>query len=350
MTKKGDYIKGRGAQIQVQNRFHKEISVPLEECLNEEQQKPKTQYLKVFPKTIVNKVTSPDIGSAYSMNPYQGCEHGCIYCYARTTHEYWGYNAGLDFERVILLKENSAALLEQRITNKNWEVSPIMLSGNTDCYQPIEQKLGITRNILKVFQKYLHPVGIITKNALILRDLDILTDLAKDNLVKVSISLTGLDENLRQQLEPRTSTYAKRLHAVEILSSKGIPVNIMMAPIIPALNSDDIMNVAKASANAGALSLNYTMVRLNGQIAVVFKDWIEKNFPDRASKVIHQIESMHGGKLSDSRFGTRMKGEGKIANILKQQFNVARKLHFANRKMPDYNLSVFRRQQLTLFE
>ena len=349
MEKQVDYIKGRGAQIQVHNRFHKQINEPLAEYFDASEDLPKTQYLKVFPKTIVNKVTSPDISMMFSMNPYQGCEHGCIYCYARTTHEFWGYNAGLDFERVILLKENSPELLEKKILDKNWEVCPIMLSGNTDCYQPVEQKLGITRNILKVFQKYRHPVGIITKNALILRDLDILTDLAKDNLIKVSISLTGLNEELRQKLEPRTSSYAKRLKTIETLSNKGIPVNIMMAPIIPALNSAEIMKVAKATANAGALSLNYTMVRLNGQIALVFKDWIEKNFPDRAKKVISQIESLHGGHLSDSRFGTRMKGEGKIANIIKQQFDVARNLHFSNRKMPDYNLNAFRKQQLTLF-
>ncbi len=349
MSKPIEYIKGRGAQIQVQNRFDKSFSEPLAECFDEDTTLASTKYIKVFPKTIVNKVTSPDIGMMYSMNPYQGCEHGCIYCYARSTHEFWGYNAGLDFESVILVKESAPALLEKKLISKSWKVCPIMLSGNTDCYQPVEQKLGITRKMIKVFRKYNHPFGIITKNALILRDLDLLSDLAKDNLVKVCISLTGLDEKLRHKLEPRTSTYIKRLKAVEVLSSKGIPVNIMMAPIIPALNSHEIMDVAKKTANAGATSLNYTMVRLNGQIGLVFKDWLNKNFPDRAKKVISQIEDLHGGKISDSRFGTRIRGEGKIASIIKQQFEVARNLHFPKRKMPEYNLKSFRKQQLTLF-
>jgi len=293
---------------------------------------------------------SPDLERMpFSLNPYQGCEHGCVYCYARNTHEYWGYNAGIDFERVILFKENAPDLLEEKFNHKNWKPKPIVLSGNTDCYQPLEHRLQITRKLLQVFLKYKHPVSIITKNALILRDLDLLSELTKDNLVQVSISLTGLDETLRHKLEPRTSTYTKRLNAIEALSKKGIPVNVMMAPIIPALNSYQIMDVAKATSNAGALSLNYTMVRLNGQIGIVFKDWLLKNFPDRANKVIHQIEAMHGGQLSDSRFGTRMRGEGKIANIIHQQFKVARQLYFSNRKMPALNVDAFHQQQLSLF-
>jgi DNA repair photolyase len=350
MTNTLPYIKGRGAQIQMKNSFEKYHSAPLLEYFDDETTSVKSQYIQVYPKTIVNKVISPDLERMpFSLNPYQGCEHGCVYCYARNTHEFWGYNAGIDFESVILFKENAPELLEAKLKHKNWTAQPIVLSGNTDCYQPLEHRLQITRKLLQVFLKYKHPVSIITKNALIHRDVDILTELAKENLVHVSISLTGLDENLRQRLEPRTSTYIKRLKVIEALSQKGIPVNVMMAPIIPALNSHQIMEVAKTTSNAGALALNYTMVRLNGQIGVVFKDWLHKNFPDRADKVIHQIEDTHGGKLNDSRWNTRMRGEGKWANIIHQQFKVAKQLYFLNRKMPEFNLEAYQKPQLTLF-
>ena len=184
----------------------------------------RTQYLEIFPKTILNKVTSTDIGMAYSMNPYQGCEHGCIYCYARNTHEYWGYSAGLDFERKILFKRNAPQLLEAKLNSKNWQPENIMFSGNTDCYQPIEKKLEITREMIKVLLKYKHPVSFITKNKLILRDLDLLKELAKLNLVHVSISITSLNEETRRILEPRTASIKKRLETVKILSDNGIPV------------------------------------------------------------------------------------------------------------------------------
>src|ERR1051325_6086344 len=208
-----DYFKGRGAQVNPTNRFFNDAYVKAfpemidEEMLREEQ----TQYIEVFPKTIVNKVISPDIPGMYSMNPYQGCEHGCLYCYARTTHEYWGLSAGLDFERKILVKKNAPQLLEETFRKKNWKPSPIMLSGNTDCYQPIERKLEITRRILEVCLKYQHPVALITKNALILRDLDILSELAKLNLAHVMVTITSLNEELRMKLEPRTVTYKNRI-------------------------------------------------------------------------------------------------------------------------------------------
>jgi len=342
------YKKGRGAQISVENPFDRQFYVNLMEG-EEEVSNTRTKYINVHPKTIVNKVESPDIPLSYSLNPYQGCEHGCIYCYARNSHEFWGYNAGLEFERFILVKEDAPSLLEKKILSKNWKVEPIMLSGNTDCYQPVEQKLNITREILKVCARYRHPIGIITKNAMILRDMDILADLAKDNLVKVVLSITGVDEQLRSKMEPRTTTFVKRFKTIEALSSRGIPVSVMMAPIIPGLNSDAIMDVAKRSSNAGALEMNYTMIRLNGRLEPVFKDWLERNYPDRAGKVMKQIASLHGGKVSDSRFGTRMKGEGKIASIMKQQVDVARNLYFKGRKMPEFNRNAFRREQLTLF-
>jgi len=309
-------LKGRGAQRNVHNRFfelsHETRDDFLEYCHKEgeESDKNKTLYLDVFPKTIVNKVTSPDVGMLYSMNPYQGCEHGCVYCYARNSHEFWGYSAGLDFERRILIKKDAPKLLEDLLKKKSWKAHPIVLSGNTDCYQPAEKQYKITRQCLKVFLKYRHPVAIITKNALILRDLDILKELTKDNLMGVNISITTLSENTWRILEPRIATIKKRFETVKVLSENGIPVNVMLAPIIPSINSHEILPLAKAASNYGAISIGHTIVRLNGAIGQIFTNWIRKTMPDRADKVLHQIEDYHGGSLNDSRYGTRMRGEG----------------------------------------
>jgi DNA repair photolyase len=351
-------IKGRGAQLNVPNRFfelsHEMRDDFIEYCHKEgeESDKNKTLYLEVFPKTIVNKVESPDIGMAYSMNPYQGCEHGCIYCYARNSHEYWGYSAGLDFERRILIKKDTHKLLEELIKKKTWKAHPIVMSGNTDCYQPAEQIFKITRQCLEVFLKYKHPVSIITKNALILRDLDILKELAKDNLIGVNISITSLSEDIRRVLEPRTTTIAKRLETVKTLSEHGIPVNVMLAPIIPSINSHEILPLAKTVSEHGALSVAHTIVRLNGAIGEIFTDWIKKTMPDRADKVLHQIESCHGGNLNDSRYGTRMHGEGKIAEQINNLVKMARHKYFKGKSMPRLNLDLheqYKDGQLKLF-
>ncbi|OYX25552.1 MAG: radical SAM protein [Flavobacteriales bacterium 32-35-8] len=350
-------IKGRGAQLNVPNRFfelsHEMRDDFLEFCHKEgeESDKNKTLYLEVFPKTIVNKVESPDIGMAYSMNPYQGCEHGCIYCYARNSHEYWGYSAGLDFERRILVKKDAPKLLEELIKKKTWKTHPIVMSGNTDCYQPAEKQFEITRQCLEVFLKYKHPVAIITKNALILRDLELLKELAKDNLIGVNVSITSLSEDIRRVLEPRT-TIAKRLETVKTLSEHGIPVNVMLAPIIPSINSHEILPLAKVVSEHGALSIAHTIVRLNGAIGEIFTDWIKKTMPDRADKVLHQIESCHGGTLNDSRYGTRMRGEGKIAEQINNLVKMARHNYFKGKVMPKLNLELheqFKEGQLRLF-
>jgi DNA repair photolyase len=346
------YIKGRGAQLNPTSRFESLVreSDPLE--LYEAGERPRTQITEVYPKTILNKVTSPDIGPAWSMNPYQGCEHGCIYCYARPTHNYWGYSAGLDFEQKILVKKNAPELLEAALRKKNWEPMAIMLSGNTDCYQPVEAELKITRKILEVLWRYRHPVGVITKNSLITRDLDLLRQLASEQLLRVSISVTTLEESLRRALEPRTASVAARLKTIQTLVDNGIPVNVMMAPVIPGLNDHEILEMGKKVAELGASSMYYTMVRLNGDVAEIFEDWIRKNMPDRADRVLNRIRDCHGGKLNDSRFGVRMRGEGKIAEMVAQQMQLARKLYFADRKMPEYNLELFHRMknpQLKLF-
>ena len=336
-------IKGRGAQRNVQNRFfelsHETRDDFLEFCQKEGEvpDKNKTLYLEVFPKTIVNKVESPDVGMMFSMNPYQGCEHGCVYCYARNSHEFWGYSAGLDFERRILVKKDAPKLLGEKLKHKNWKAFPIVMSGNTDCYQPAEKKFEITRQCLEVFLKYKHPVGFITKNALILRDLDLLRQLAKDNLVAVNVSITTLSEDTRRILEPRTASIKKRLETVKTLSDNGIPVNVMLAPIIPSINSHEILPLAKAASEYGASSIAHTIVRLNGAIGQIFSDWIHKTMPDRADKVLHQIESCHGGSLNDSRYGMRMRGEGKIAEQIHALMRLARLKYFKNKAMPKLN-------------
>ncbi|GGW38044.1 PA0069 family radical SAM protein [Arenibacter certesii] len=354
-----DIIKGRGAQQNTTNRFSEFSSELrddfLEFCRLEEDEADsnKTLYLPIFPKTIVNKVDSPDVGMTYSLNPYQGCEHGCIYCYARNSHEYWGYSAGLDFERKILIKKEAPKLLEAKLKSKNWKATTIVLSGNTDCYQPAERKFEITRACLEVFLKYRHPVGIITKNALVLRDLDILTQLAKDNLIGVNVSVTTLSENTRRILEPRTASIKKRLETIRILSEHHIPVNAMLAPIIPGINSHEILPLAKAVADNGALSIGFTVVRLNGAIGGLFEDWIRKTLPDRADKVLNQIKECHGGSLNDSRFGIRSRGEGKIAQQIHEMMHLAKRRYFKDKVFPKLNTSLhhqYKDGQLDLFD
>ena len=338
-----EYIKGRGSQLNTSNRFLKnEIVQEHFEGIDEGlQNHHSTKLYFETPKKIVNKVESPDIPGDYSMNPYQGCEHGCIYCYARNTHEYWGFSAGLDFEQKIIVKKNAPEILKKQLSGKNWKVSPIMFSGNTDCYQPIEKKLEITRKMLEVLVDFKHPVSIITKNSLILRDLDLLIELNKNNLVHVMVSITTLNEELRQKLEPRTTTAFQRLKVLKTLFENGIPCGVMTAPIIPGLNSMEIPNLLKAASENGASSVGYTMVRLNGSIRTIFEDWLEKNFPDAKEKIIHQIEDAHGGKTNDSRFGTRMKGEGNIAMALNRLFKISKAKYFPKESEFEFNLDAF---------
>jgi DNA repair photolyase len=328
---------GQGAQSSPHNRFQQHQQITDSAYINYlvaegEAEAVKTKSLEVFPKTIVNAVKSPDVPLPWSLNPYQGCEHGCAYCYARNSHEYWGYSAGVDFERVLLVKRNAHQLLEATLKQPSWKGEAIMLSGNTDCYQPIERKFELTRKLLEVFVRYQHPVGIITKNALIQRDLDLLSNLAKKNLVTVTISITTLNETLRRNMEPRTASIKKRLETIEVLASAGIPVNVMMAPIIPGLNSHEIFQVLRAAKNAGATNAAYTMVRLNGHLANIFSDWLEATYPDRTSRVLNNIRNTHAGTLHDNQFGRRMKGSGAIAQQIKESFRIAKQKCFG---MPD---------------
>jgi len=349
-----EIIKGRGAQFNTKNKFlSREFVTEHIEGIDEAfEENPKTTYYFENPKTIVNKVNSPDIGPAYSMNPYQGCEHGCIYCYARNTHTYYGFSAGMDFEQNIIVKQNAPEILEKTFDNPKWEPLPIMFAGNTDIYQPAERKFQITRKLLEVFVKYKHPVGMITKNSLILRDLDLLQELAKYDLVHANVSITSLVEETRLSLEPRTATAKQRLKVVETLSKAGIPVNVMIAPIIPSVNSHEIPEIMKQIADAGALSAAYTVVRLNGQIGEIFTDWIRKHHPARAEKVLHQIEDIHGGTLNDSRYGTRIRGEGNYAKVIEMLFKSSKEKYLKGRIYPKLSTEHFKRPekgQLGLF-
>ena len=338
-----EFFKGRGAQVNTHNKFLKNKYVlehieGLDEPLLENTA---TQLFEESPKKIVSESNSPDLSHMYSINPYQGCEHGCIYCYARNSHEYYGFSAGLDFERKIIVKRNAPELLEQYLNKKNYTPVCIMLSGNTDCYQPIERRLKITRSLLEIFLKYKNPVSIITKNNVILRDLDILTELAAMRLVHVNVSITSLNEQLRQKLEPRTVTATGRLAVIQKLTEKGVPCRVMAAPIIPGLNSNEVPAIIKAAADRGAVSAGFTIVRLNGSIAEIFTDWINKAFPDRAEKVLNMIKSCHDGNLNDSNFGRRMSGEGKIAESIHQMFRMACTRFMADRDMPEFDYSLF---------
>ncbi|MEL7268532.1 MAG: PA0069 family radical SAM protein [Bacteroidota bacterium] len=338
-----DLKKGRGAQKNPPNRFLENVYEVrddfLEYCRQEGEtpENTKTQYIPVFPKTIVNRVDSPDVGMEYSMNPYQGCEHGCIYCYARNSHEFWGYSAGLDFERKILVKKNAPELLEKLLKKKTWQAATIVLSGNTDCYQPAEQKFEITRKCLEIFLKYRHPVGIITKNATILRDLDILQELQANNLVGVNVSVTSLSEKTRRILEPRTASISKRLKTIETLSKHDIPVNAMLAPMIPGINSHELLNLAKATSAHGAVSFRFTVVRLNGAIGQIFKDWIEKALPSKAEKVLHLIQQCHGGSINNSEFGVRNRGQGQVAQQIHDMARLAKHKYFKGKQFPPLN-------------
>ena len=347
-----EFFKGRGAQINTANPFNAQeyVTEHIEGLDEEFYVAPKTTIYKETAKNIVNKISSPDLRFLYSVNPYQGCEHGCIYCYARNSHQYWGFSAGMDFESKIIVKENAAQLLEKKFLSANWTPCPIMLSGNTDCYQPLERSLKITRSLLKVFLKFGNPVSILTKNTLIMRDFDILKDLASEGLVHVAFSITSLDEKLRRVLEPRTATAIGKLKAIEKFSTANIPTAIMNAPIIPGLNADEIPNVIEAASNAGALGAGYTIVRLNGNIKHIFHDWLNQQFPDRAQKVWNQICEVHGGSVNDSEWGRRMKGDGPIAKIINQLFISARKKHMGDKNLPAFNLTRFRRNgNLNLF-
>jgi DNA repair photolyase len=352
-TENSSYIHGRGAQFNTKNRFLKNEKTRehIESVDDWSDENIPTSYQEQESKTIVNKVESKDVGMGYSMNPYAGCEHGCIYCYARNVHEYWGYSAGLDFERKIIIKKNAPQLLRKFLMHPKWDATPIMLSGNTDCYQPAEQTYRLTRKMLEVCNEFNQPVGILTKNSWILKDKDVLQEMAKKQIVSAMVSITSFNEDLRRVMEPRTTTAKQKLKVINELSSAGVRMGIMMGPMIPGLNEHEMQRIMKAAADNGATFTAYTFIRLNGAIKFLFHDWLYKNFPDRADKVWHLVEQSHDGQVNDTRWGVRMRGEGHIAAMVAQQYKKYGKLYGMNAEEWSLNTSIFRRpgEQRKLF-
>lgn len=319
-------VRGRGTGNVVKSRFDSEQIY----FVDEEEQQVKTLVFKDSSRSIITYNDSPDVGFNASLNAYRGCEHGCIYCYARPTHEYLGLSSGLDFETKIFAKMDAAELLEKALSAKSYEPQTLGMSGVTDCYQPIEKKLELTRACLKVLAAFRNPVVIITKNYLVLRDLDILKELANYNAIHVIISITTLDEQLARKMEPRASTPKRRLETLHKLNQAQIPVSLNMAPIIPGLTDHEIPQILKTAADLGAQSAHYTMVRLPYSVKDLFSSWIKENYPNRANKVLHHIQAMRNGKLNDAQFGTRMRGEGPYADHVSMMFNNYRNIYNLN--------------------
>jgi DNA repair photolyase len=317
--------RGRGAAVNPAGRFEAYVPELFDDGWGSLAELPalKTEVFIETPKTIITRNDSPDISFDRSINPYRGCEHGCVYCYARPAHAYMGLSPGRDFESKIFAKPNAAALLRGELTAPNYVPRTIALGANTDCYQPIERSHRITRSVIEVLAEFKHPFGIVTKSALVTRDIDVLAPLAAEGLVKVAVSLTTLNATLARSMEPRASTPSKRLAAIEALAKAGIPVVVMMGPVIPGLNDSEMETVLKAARNAGAKEAGYTMLRLPHEVKEIFKDWLEREQPDRAAKVMSLVRSVRSGKENDPEFGTRMVGSGPYAWQIGRRFQLS---------------------------
>lgn len=317
-------LRGRGTAENPPNRFVPlEYEPDLDALLDDDEPGPRTTLLRDHTRGILARNDSPDVGFDVSVNPYRGCEHGCIYCYARPTHEYLGFSAGLDFETRILVKPDAPALLRDALASPRWTPQTIALSGVTDPYQPVERKLGITRGVLEVLAEFRNPVAIITKNHLVTRDADLLGEMAAMGTAAVNVSLTSLDETLQRVMEPRTSTPKRRLAAIEALARAGVPVRVMVAPVIPGLTDHEIPALVQAAADAGARAAACIPVRLPFAVKELFATWLETHFPDRKDKVLNRIREMRGGRLNDPRFGERMRGRGVFAEQMRALFHTA---------------------------
>ena len=322
-------IHGRGASWSPANRFEKlhvdlnDVDVVDVDLETEERPQRGTQYFRDETKSVITRNNSPDVGFETSLNPYRGCEHGCIYCYARPTHEYLGFSAGLDFESKIMVKTSAPELLRAELESPRCQPQTLVLSGVPDPYQPVERKLGITRGCLEVLARFRNPVAIITKNRLVTRDVDLLRDLAAYNGVAVNISVTSLDSNLQRVLEPRTSSPQARLNAIRQLRSAGIPTGVMVAPIIPGLTDHEVPKIMDACAKAGAQFAGYTIVRLPWAVAPLFEHWLEEHFPERKEKVLGRIRHLRENRLNNSQWHTRMTGEGIFAEQIASMFAIS---------------------------
>ncbi len=337
--------KGRSAGFNTPNRFEQTHLEPIDIDVQYGEELPpvSTTFFIDSSKSILAKNNSPDLPFDYSINPYRGCEHGCIYCYARPSHEYLGFSAGLDFETKIMVKTDAPRLLTETLGKKSWRPQMVAFSGNTDCYQPVERSLRITRGCLEVFLDFRNPVGLITKNALVVRDIDLLQEMAGMNLVHVMLSITTLDPDRARRMEPRTSTPENRLKAIETLAKAGVTVGVNAAPIIPGFTDEELPAILSAAADHGATSAGYILVRLPGAVEPLFLDWVRREFPDRAAKILNRIKETRHGELSDSRFGKRMSGEGEIAKTIKELFNVHARKHGLNKRWSGLSTEHFRR-------
>jgi DNA repair photolyase len=342
-------VRGRGALDNPSGRFEDKthetdaetFNALLEADAEQAEKQIPTQVFTDTSRTIVTSNDSPDVGMDFTINPYRGCEHGCIYCYARPTHEYLGMSAGLDFESKIFVKHDAAALLREKLGSRGWQPQVIFFSGITDPYQPLERKLKITRSCLEVLRDFRNPAALISKNHLVMRDVDIFAEMAARNLVAVNLSVTTLDPQLARVMEPRASRPDMRLRAIEKLAKAGVPVGVMIGPVLPGLTDHEIPGILKAAADAGASSAGYTMLRLPYGVKDLFQNWLNEHFPDRAEKVLRRLREMHGGKLYDSEFRHRMRGEGQHAEQIEDLFKL-----YSNR----YNLNRFAELSTAHFE
>jgi DNA repair photolyase len=339
-------FKGRGALLNPAGRFERRDLEEVHDGWYVEEQ-PDTIATTVEPdraRGIITTNNSPDIPFEQSINPYRGCEHGCVYCFARPSHAYMGLSAGIDFETKLFYKADAGKVLEAELARPGYVCKPITIGANTDPYQPIERKMLVTRSVLEVLARARHPVSIISKSAMVLRDLDILTDMARDGLVSVAISITTLNAQTKRSLEPRTASPLARLRAVRELNAAGVPTGVMVAPVIPAITDHEMEAILEAAAEAGARWAGYVLVRLPYEIKDLFRDWLTEHFPDRAAHVMSLIQDMRGGRDNDPRFGTRMRGTGPIAELLRGRFKLACKrldLNSGSREMPE-NTRLFR--------
>jgi DNA repair photolyase len=350
---KNNSSRGRGTAENPPNRFERLAYLPILEASDEDDGAVKTQYLKDASRSLITFNDSPDVGFEASINPYRGCEHGCIYCYARPYHEYLGFSAGLDFETKILVKEDAPVLLRAELASRKWQPKVVAISGVTDCYQPIERKLQLTRRCLEVLAEFRNPVIIVTKNQLVTRDIDILKELASVDAAAVCVSVTTLDAELARVMEPRTSTPANRLEAIQALAEAGVPVRVLVAPTIPGLTDHEMPSIIQAAAKAGAGNAGYVVVRLPHGVKELFEHWLEDHFPDRKKKVLNRIRDMRGGKLNDPNFGSRMSGEGVFAEQIRSMFKLACRRAGIEGSGPALSTAAFRRPappQLSLFE
>lgn len=339
-------VTGRGASGNPKNRFERiEVVEDLSQLEDSEEpadERPQTFYLRDSTKSIITTNDSPDVGFDASVNPYRGCSHGCSYCFARPNHEYLGFSAGLDFETRIMVKEDAPELLRKELSSGKWRPRTLAMSVATDAYQPVERRLEVTRRCLEVLAEFRNPVVVVTKNHLVTRDTDLLSELSKYDAASVAVSLTTLDEDLRRRMEPRTSSPRRRLAAIEKLSGAGVPVGVMVAPVIPGLTDHELPNLLEAAASAGATSAGYTMLRLPYAVAPIFEDWLARHFPERKEKVLNRIREVRAGRLNDPRFGSRMKGEGFYAGHVARLFRLSCRRAGVNGKRRPLSAASFR--------